>query len=134
MSQFPPPVSRRRIIIKHVLVNVALVALLVLLGVWCYTQGKTYKLALDNSAFTGKDGLEYPALEAAEVIIDRAEPIYMMEDDSSSGKAVGKKHVMIIDKLDEDDKVLESRTIRFSISELNENLEINIAEFWLRGK
>ena len=132
MSQFPIPVSRRRIIIKHVLVNVALVALLVLLGVWCYTQGKTYKLALDNSA--GKDGLEYPALEAAEVIIDKAEPIYMMEDDSSSGKAVGKKHVMIIDKLDEDDKVLESRTIRFSISELNENLEINIAEFWLRGK
>ena len=52
MSQLPTPVSRRRIILKHVLVNVVLVVLLVLLGAWCYSEGKTYKITLGNSAFT----------------------------------------------------------------------------------
>ena len=91
MSQLPTPVSRRRIILKHVLVNVVLVVLLVLLGAWCYSEGKTYKITLGNSAFTGRDGLEYPALEAVEVFIDREEPVFLLEDDSASGKAMGKK-------------------------------------------
>lgn len=134
MSQFPTPVSRRRIIIKHVLVNIVLTALLVLLGVWCYSEGKTYKVVLDNTAFTGKDGLEYPALEAVEVTIDKDEPIYLLEDDSASGKAMGKKHVMVIDRLDEDDKVVESRKIEFSINELGDTLEVNVAEYWIRAK
>lgn len=134
MSQFPTPVSRRRIIIKHILVNIVLTALLVLLGVWCYSEGKTYKVVLDNTAFTGKDGLEYPALEAVEVTIDKDEPIYLLEDDSASGKAMGKKHVMVIDRLDEDDKVVESRKIEFSINELGDTLEVNVAEYWIRAK
>ena len=134
MSQLPTPVSRRRIILKHVLVNVVLVVLLVLLGAWCYSEGKTYKITLGNSAFTGRDGLEYPALEAVEVFIDREEPVFLLEDDSASGKAMGKKHTMEIRLLDENDKPIESRRIQSTIAELGEELEINGAEFWLRAK
>ena len=46
MSQLSVPPSRRRVILKHIFVNVVLVCLLVLLGVWCYSEGKTYKLIL----------------------------------------------------------------------------------------
>lgn len=134
MRQLPTPVSRRRIIIKHVLVNTVLVLLLVLLGAWCYSEGKTYKITLGNFAFTGRDGLGYPALEAVEVFIDKEAPIFLLEDDSASGKAMGKRHTMVIELLDENDKPVESRKIQFTITELGEKLEINVAEFWLRAK
>ena len=134
MSQFSA-LSRRQVIIKHIAVNIVLVLLCILLGVWCYSEGKTYKIVLDNTSFTGKDGLSYPALESAEVIIDKGEVIFLMEDDSATGKAIGKKHIMTIHNLDENDKVLEARKVPFSIQELDGALlEINIAEYWLRGK
>ncbi len=134
MSQLSVPPSRRRVILKHIFVNVVLVCLLVLLGVWCYSEGKTYKLILGNYAFTGSDGLEYPALEAVEVYIDKEEPVFLLEDDSATGNAMGKRHTMVIELLDEDDNPIESRKIQFTIAELNENLEVNVAEFWLRAK
>lgn len=125
--------SRRRIILKHILVNVILVTLLTLLGIWCYSQGKTYKIILGNSAFS-KGGVEYPALEAVEVVIDKEEAVFLLEDDSAAGKATGKKHTMVIDLLDENDNPIESRTVHFNINELGEKLELNVAEFWLRSK
>ena len=47
---------------------------------------------------------------------------------------MGKKHTMEIRLLDENDKPVESRRIQFTIAELGEELEINVAEFWLRAK
>ena len=60
MSQLPTPVSRRRIILKHVLVNVVLVVLLVLLGAWCYSEGKTYKITLAIPPSPAGTGLNIP--------------------------------------------------------------------------
>lgn len=131
MSQFP---SRRRVILKHIFVNCVIVILLIGLGVWCYTQGKTYKLSLGNYAYTGQDGQEYPALEAVEVIIDNKDPVFLLEDDSGTGEATGRRHTMVIELLDENDNPIESRSLQFSIADLDDNLDVNIAEFWQRAK
>ena len=69
-----------------------------------------------------------------EVYIDKEEPVFLLEDDSATGNAMGKRHTMVIELLDEDDNPIESRKIQFTIAELNENLEVNVAEFWLRAK
>ena len=126
--------SRRRIILKHILVNCVLVALLICLGAWCYDQGKTYKVLLGNYAFTGQDGQDYPALEAVEVFIDGNDPVFLLEDDSGTGDATGRKHTMVIALLDENDEPIESRTVQFSIAELGKKLELNVAEYWLKAK
>ena len=131
MKELP---SRRRIILKHILVNCVLVALLICLGAWCYDQGKTYKVLLGNYAFTGDDGQEYPALEAVEVSIDGRDPVFLLEDDSGTGDATGRKHTMVIALLDENDEPMESRTVQFSIAELGKKLELNVAEYWLKAK
>ena len=88
----------------------------------------------ESLAFTSADGQEHPALEAVEVFIDGNDPVFLLEDDSGTGDATGRKHTMVIELLDENDKPIESRTITFSIAELSENLEINVAEFWLRAR
>ena len=126
--------NRRHVILKHILVNCVLVALLIGLGAWCYAQGKTYKVILGNYAFTSADGQEHPALEAVEVFIDGNDPVFLLEDDSGTGDATGRRHTMVIDLLDENDKPIERRTTHFSIAELGEKLEINVAEFWLKAK
>ncbi len=131
MTQLP---NRRNVILKHILVNCVLVLLLIALGVWCYTQGKTYKLSLGNYAFTGQDGQQYPALEAVEVFIDGNEPVFLLEDDSGTGEATGRQHTMTIELLDENDKPIERRTLKFSVADLNDNLDVNVAEFWLKAK
>ncbi|WP_276818807.1 DUF6672 family protein [Mailhella massiliensis] len=131
MKELP---SRRRIILKHILVNCVLVALLICLGAWCYDQGKTYKVLLGNYAFTGQDGQDYPALEAVEVFIDGNDPVFLLEDDSGTGDATGRKHTMVIALLDENDEPMESRTVQFSIAELGKKLELNVAEYWLKAK
>ena len=131
MKEFP---SRRHVILKHILVNCVLVLLLIALGIWCYTQGKTYKLSLGNYAFTGADGQEYPALEAVEVFIDNKDPVFLLEDDSGTGEATGRQHTMVIKLLDEKDNPIESRSIKFSVADLDDNLDVNVAEFWHRAK
>ena len=131
MNEFP---SRRRVILKHILVNCVIVALLIALGIWCYTQGETYKISLGNYAYTGEDGQEYPALEAVEVIIDDKEPVFLLEDDSGTGEATGRRHTMVIELLDEKDNPIESRSIQFSIADLDDDLDVNVAEFWQKAK
>ena len=131
MNEFP---SRRRVILKHILVNCVIVALLIALGVWCYTQGKTYKISLGNYAYTGEDGQEYPALEAVEVIIDDKEPVFLLEDDSGTGEATGRSHTMVIELLDEKDNPIEIRSLQCSIAELDDNLDVNGAECWRKAK
>lgn len=131
MKQLP---SRRQVILKHILVNCVMIVLLIGLGVWCYDQGKTYKVILGNYAFTGQDGTEYPALEAAEVFIDGNDPVFLLEDDSGTGDATGRRHTMVIALLDENDKPMETRSVQFSIAELGEKLELNVAEYWLKAK
>ncbi len=126
--------NRRHVILKQILVNCVIVLLLIALGVWCYTQGKTYKISLGNYAFTGQDGQSHPALEAVEVVIDNKEPVFLLEDDSGTGEATGRRHTMVIDLLDENDKPIESRSLQFSIADLDDDLEVNVAEFWLKAK
>ena len=126
--------NRRHVILKNIQINCVLVLLLIALGIWCYTQGKTYKLSLGNYAFTGQDGKEYPALEAVEVFIDDKEPVFLLEDDSGTGEATGRQHTMVIKLLDEKDNPIESRSLKFSVADLDDDLDVNVAEFWYRAK
>ena len=41
---------------------------------------------------------------------------------------------MVIKLLDENDKPIESRTLKFSVADLDDDLDVNVAEFWLRAK
>ena len=45
-----------------------------------------------------------------------------------------RKYTMVIALLDENDEPIESRTVQFSIAELGEKLELNVAEYWLKAK
>ena len=91
-------------------------------------------MLLANYALAGQDGQDYPALEAVEVFIDGNDPVFLLEDDSGTGDATGRKHTMVIALLDENDEPMESRTVQFSIAELGKKLELNVAEYWLKAK
>lgn len=119
---------------RQIFVNLGLVLVLALIGWVCFTTGKAYKIVFENVPYV-VDGKEEPALEALQVTIDqRKDPLYLLEDDRMVGTVVGKTHSMLIELLDEDDRVTESRTVSFSIEELGDRLEINVPRAWATGK
>ena len=121
---------------KRFLVNSAIVALLVLLGWYCFVNGKAYDIILENVPYKAADK-EIPALEAVNVIMDdNAAPVYLLEGDRVVGTAVGMTNVMRIDLLDMDDTAIpgKSRIYRFSIEDLGEKPALNVPHAYEVGQ
>ena len=113
---------------KRILVNIVIVLCFAGLAYFCYDEGKSYNLILENLSYT-VDGVEHPGIEAMQVTIDDSgDPIYML------GVAAGKKHNLKIEILDEDDKVIETRNIPFHILDLKGKFSINVARAYALGK
>ena len=119
---------------KRILVNVIIVLCFAGIAYFCYDEGKSYTLLLENVPYI-LDGKEYPGVEAMQVTIDGAgDPVYLLEGDQMPGIAAGKKHTLKIEILDEDDKVVESRELSFHILDLGDKRSINTARAYAIGK
>lgn len=133
----PRRTARRRggsVGMKRILVNIVIVLCFAGLAYFCYDEGKSYNLILENLSYT-VDGVEHPGIEAMQVTIDDSgDPIYMLEGDQMPGVAAGKKHNLKIEILDEDDKVIETRNIPFHILDLKGKFSINVARAYALGK
>ena len=123
-------------VVRRILVDCLIVVIFAAVGWFCYDAGKSYNIILENVAFT-VDGIEYPGIEAMQVTIDgRGEPIYMLEDDRMVGMASGKRHTLMIEILDEDDRPIEEQTkmVTFTMKDLGPELTINTAKAYALGK
>ena len=121
---------------KRVIVDSAIVLVLVLISVFCYNMGKSYKILLENIPFAYQ-GERYPGIEAMYVIIDNRAKIYMLEGDRMIGVAIGKSHTLTMEFLDINDQVTETRYFDFNIKNLsydqNQNLSLNVARAYEFG-
>lgn len=117
---------------KQVIVNVCLVLVLIATGWFCYRQGKTYTILLENLPYeTG--GEKQTGLEAIYAYIDNGRQVFMLEGDRTAVSGSGSSHVLKIEMLDEEDKVLETREIPFSMSDLGERQSVNVARAYREG-
>lgn len=122
---------------KQISVNLCLVLVLTALGWFCYQAGKTYDILLENlpyrTAETEGTGDEQPALEAIYATVDNGKKILMLEGDRTVTTGSGGNHRLKIEILDEDDNVVETREIPFSMSDLGDNPVINVARTFREG-
>ena len=118
--------------IKRVLVNTVLLVLLVFAIVWSFRTGKAYNIILENVAVS-IDGIEYQPLEAIFVNFGQKSEL-MLADDIIVMRAIGSTISMQVDVVDDDDNVLESRVISFTLDEIGEDLRINVPVFFTKAQ
>lgn len=121
---------------RRLWVNLGLVLALTLIAVLCYHTGKAYNVIMQNVPFTTADGVEHPALEAAQVTIDnQTAPIYLLDGDRMVGTAVGNEHTLKIEILDDEDKPTDTVVTTFKMTDLDEaKRELNIAKLYAIAK
>ncbi len=120
---------------KRVLINAALLIVLALTILWCFTTGKAHNIMLENLQTTS-EGVEYQPFEAIYINFGN-NPTLMLEGDIIIEQVKGKKLSMQVDVVDEDDKVLETRTISFNINEITNDkneLRMNVPLFYAKAK
>jgi hypothetical protein len=112
---------------KRTLVNVGIIIVLALVGYYCYDTGKSYKILLENLPYIAEDGREQAAIEALNATVDtQINPIFMLEGDRTVATAVGKTHVLKIEILDIEDKVIDTKSIRFTMRDLGSPPTLNV--------
>ena len=119
--------------IKRISINIGLVICLIGVVAWCVLTGKAYDIVLENTPTTIA-GTECPALEAVHIVIDQQDPVLMLEGDRIVSTAIGIKHIIRIDILDENDKVLESRSHSYNVLDLGLSPKLNIPIVFAESK
>lgn len=117
---------------RQIFVNIGLVIVLIVLGTLFYQGGKSYDILLENLPYQ-VDGEEQPGLEAIYAYIDGGKQIFMLEGDQTMASGAGKSHVLKIELLDEEDNVMETKEIAFSMSDLGQAATINVARSYREG-
>ncbi|MDL2267139.1 hypothetical protein LJC46_04025 [Desulfovibrio sp. OttesenSCG-928-G15] len=117
---------------KQLLVDSVLVCILILAGLFCYRGGKSYDILLENLPFE-LNAEKHPALEAAYAYVDNGKQIFMLDGDRTMASGLGMKHVLKIELLDPEDKVIETREIPFSIEDLGDKPSLNVAKAFLEA-
>lgn len=117
---------------KRISVNLVLFTLLVLIIVWCVKTGKAYNIILENQAIT-LEGVEYQPFEAIYVSFGK-KPELMLEGDIIVKRAVGTLINLQVDVVDDDDKVLESRIVSFTLEELGDTLRVSVPVLYAKAK
>ena len=116
---------------RRLVVNLGIIVFFACIGYVCFVTGKAYSIILENIPIT-VDGKIYEPMEAVQVrISNQADPSYLLEGDRLIATAVGASHILTIEVLDEDDKVVETRTIPFNVHELKGTPRVlNVAYFY----
>ncbi len=110
---------------RQILVNIIIVVALVALAKFCYDEGKAHDLLIDNVAYS-RDGVDYEAFEAVNVRVDEiGEPLYLVDGDRGVVTVPGRKHVIVVEELDDNDKAFKTHKVSFTNKEL-EGQVINI--------
>lgn len=103
---------------RQIFVNVVIVLALVAIGIYCYNEGKASDLFIDNVPYD-HDGEMLQPFEAVQVSVDGVgEPLFLVEGDRGAVTVPGRKHVIVVEELDDDDKVLKTHRVSFSNKEL----------------
>lgn len=103
---------------RQIVVNVVIVMALVAVGIFCYNEGKANDFFIDNVPYD-HDGEVFEAFEAVQVSVDGVgEPLFLVEGDRGVVTLPGRKHVVIVEELDENDKVFKTHRVSFSNNEL----------------
>lgn len=119
---------------KRLLVRLFLILLLAGIGFWCFVSGKAYDIVLENIPLEA-DGRTYSAMEAVNAYVDKdPDPILLLDGDRMVATAVGSRHVLRIDVLDEDDNVLETHVYPFTMKDLGTSLSLNVPYAFSKGK
>lgn len=104
--------------LRQIIVDLIIIAVMAVVGKFCYDEGKAYDLIIDNVAYSG-DGASYQAFEAVNVVVDGiGEPLYLVEGDRGVVTVPGRKHFIIVEELDEDDQVSKTHNVTFTNKEL----------------
>lgn len=102
------------------------------LAAYSYNEGKARIILIDNIAFSS-EGKNYEAFAAIQVIVDGKEPsLFLLEGDRGAANLIGKAHVLAVEELDENDRVIKTYRVSFKSSELKGNV-INVVPL-VRGK
>lgn len=119
---------------KRIIVNLIIVIAFAALGAYCYDLGKAYDVVFANTPVT-VDGKEYLPLEAVQVYLNKNSdnPVFLVEDDQMVAVAVGRRHKLTIQNLDENDNVIETREVAFNIRDLDAKRHINVTQAWNTG-
>lgn len=122
--------------LKRVFMDVILVAVIVAVGLFCYSRGKAYNFVLDNTAsVNGSQTLE--AMEAVSVKVDGENEKVLYADDRDITVAIGSgEHVLRIDNLDLNDVPIpgEGREYTFNLAEMGDKPIVNIPSAYANGK
>lgn len=103
---------------RQIMVNVVIVSLLVALGVFCYNEGKANNFLIENVSYS-HDGELFQSFEAVQVKVDDiAEVLFLVEGDRGVVTVPGRKHVIIVEELDENDNVFKTHKMSFSNKEM----------------
>ncbi|NCC95210.1 MAG: transmembrane BAX inhibitor motif protein-containing protein 1 [Synergistales bacterium] len=103
---------------RQIFVNVVIVLALVAIGIFCYNEGKANDLFLDNVPYD-HDGKVLQPFEAVLVSVDGVgEPLFLVEGDRGVVTVPGRKHVIVVEELDDEDKVIKTHKVSFSNKEL----------------
>ena len=115
---------------KRFVIRVLLVCVLAGIGTWCFFSGKAYDIVLENIPST-VNGQTVEPFEAVNAYIDTdPSPILLLDGDRMVATAIGLKHTIRIDILDEDDNVLESRTATFTTTSLGRHMSLNVPQLF----
>lgn len=117
---------------RQILVNAVLVLAFIGLGLFCYQSGKTYNILLENLPYS-VNGEERPGLEAIYAYIDGGKQNFMLDGDRTVTPGSGKKHVLKIELLDEEDNIIDTREVSFNVTDLGENMSVNVARAYREG-
>ncbi len=118
--------------IKKITVNLAWIVALALVIVWCVQTGQAHNLILDNNPVK-VDGKDVPAFEAIYVHFGD-DPDLMLEGDTIVKRVVGSNYTMTVNVVDDDDNVLESKTMSFTLDDVKDTMRLSVPEYYAKAK
>ncbi|NLB83168.1 MAG: hypothetical protein GX791_02865 [Synergistaceae bacterium] len=97
---------------KHLLIDAALVLFFIALSMFLYSSGKGYALIFENRDIT-IGGSTYQSPGYIRITMDKkGRPLEIMEKDRDIMTVKGKKHIMEVEVLDEDEETVLSTVER----------------------
>ena len=118
---------------KGWIIKSVLILAIIVLAVFLYVIGKEHIIFVENNTFT-IDGNVYEPYDLVRVTIDGGEPVEIKKPRGRSlGRAkvstTGLNHKVVVEILDDDDNVIETKEAKFKVKNNVEELLLNIPAF-----
>src|SRR6056297_306808 len=115
---------------KGLIIKSVLIIGIIVLAVFLYVIGKEHVVFVENNTFT-IDGKVYEPYDLVRVTLDGGEPVEIKKPRGRSlGRAkvstTGLNHKVLVEILDDDDNVIESKETKFKVKNHVEELLLNV--------